>query len=138
MSRPHPYFSAFRKASEVFRRAGMRQALAVVKREVTRQKAAKAIQRAGLFLVGDVAVKHFDAQRGILVAVLKPFDPVDDAGNRKPNTLIRVATEGFSINGAPVAQNSVHFGKLVQVSDAVNLPRPPVAPEQALAKAYAL
>lgn len=138
MTRSHPYLSAFRKAAEVFRRAGIRPALAAARREVSRQKAANAIRSAGVFMVGDVAVRHFDARRGVLIAALKPFNPVDKAGNKNPSTSIRVSADGYSVNGAPIASDSVHFPKLARVGDAVNLPRPPAEPEQALAKAYAL
>lgn len=137
MTRSHPYLTAFRKAAQVFRRAGVRPALAVVKREVTRQKAAAAIKKAGVFMVGDVAVQHFDAQRGVLIAALKPFNRFDDAGNRNPSTSIRVAADGYSVNGAPIAPDSVHFPRLAQVSDAVKLPRPAVQ-GQMLPSAHAL
>ncbi len=138
MSRPHPFLSAFHKAAQVFRRAGIRPAIVAAHREVSRQKAATAIRGAGVFMVGDVAVRHFDAQRGVLIAALKPFNPVDVAGNKNPSTSIRVSAEGYSVNGMPIAPTSVHFPKLLRVSDAVNLPRPPGVQEQALAKAYAL
>lgn len=138
MTRSHPYLSAFRKASEVFRRAGVRSALVAAYREVTRQKAAKAIRNAGVFMVGDVAVRHFDARRGVLIAALRPFKPFDDAGNKNPSTSIRVAADGYSVNGAPIAATSVHFPKLARVSDAVNLPRPTVERGQVLTNAHAL
>jgi len=107
MSRPHPYIAAFRKAAEVFRRAGIRPAIVAAHREVSRQKLANAINSSRIFVVGTVSVPHLDAKNGVAVVQVNSLN----GGGAS----LRVAADGYSLNGKPVGTASPHYKKFAAI-----------------------
>lgn len=104
MSSNQPYRQAFRHAFTILRRAGIRTAFAAAKREMTRQKLARAINRSRVFTIGSVRVPHLDTQKGVAVVQV---NSVNGGG-----ALLRIANEGYSLDGKPVPANHPHYGTL--------------------------
>lgn len=98
------YLPAFHKAKVIFRRAGIRPALAALKREVTRRKLARAINRSRVFTFGTVSVPHLNTQKGVVVVRVNPLN-----GN---GTSLRLTGDGYAVNGRPVTTNSPHYGRM--------------------------
>jgi hypothetical protein len=116
-----PYLAAFSKAKTVFRRAGIRPALAIVKREVERQKMAKAINQSNVFTVGSVTVRHIDKEQGKLV-VLTNSMAGNGIGNGTGGThgaSLSLSKDGYAINGKPVNAESPYYPRFAALERVV-------------------
>lgn len=108
-----PYLAAFSKAKTVFRRAGIRPALAVVKREVERQKMAKAINQSNIFTVGSVTVRHIDKEQGKLVVVTNAMSGGGHGAS------LSLSKDGYAVNGKPVPAESPYYPRFAAMERVV-------------------
>ncbi len=104
MSSNQPYRQAFRRAFTILRRAGIRPAFAAAKREMTRQKVARAINHSRVFTIGSVRVPHLNAKKGVAVVRV---NSVNGGG-----ASLRIANEGYSLNGVPVTASHPHYNTM--------------------------
>lgn len=126
MSRNHHYRQAFRRAFTILRRAGIRPAFAAAKREMTRQKVARAINNSRVFAIGSVRVPHLDTKKGVAVVQVNALN----GGGAS----LRLSGEGYSLNGAPVTASHPHYKTMRALERVVMATEPQFGAPQRLFK----
>ncbi len=105
------YLPAFHKAKTILRRAGFRPAFEALKREVTRRKLARAINRSRIFAVGSVSVPHINNAKAVVVVRVNSLNGT--------GTSLRITGDGYAVNGRPVTTDSPHYGRMAALERVV-------------------